>query len=208
MSPLVVQVSGNRGTGFRIQRCTPVAKHNVPPHGSDAWARFEAEAMPHIDRLFRMAMWFERDRAAAEDAVQEALLQALRSFHRFEPGTNCRAWLVTILQRVLSNRRRAAMRSLIIDTGEERLEPTFIAPAAPHVTDEEMLAAIRRLPVTFQEVLILADVEEFSYKEIADALAIPMGTVMSRLHRARGLLRQDLLANSPLLVAPQRRSQG
>lgn len=155
--------------------------------------------MPHVARLFRMAMWFERNRASAEDAVQEALLQALRSFHRFQPGTNCRAWLVTILQRVLSNRRRAAARSLIVDIGDERPDTTFIAPPAERVTDEDMLAAIRRLPVTFQEVLLLADVEEFTYKEIAEALAIPIGTVMSRLHRARRLLRQDLLAHDPTL---------
>ena len=71
------------------------------------WDAFEAEAMPHVDRLFRLAMWWERDRGEAEDLVQETLVQALQSFHRFTLGTNCRAWLITILQHVRSNRRRA-----------------------------------------------------------------------------------------------------
>ena len=65
-----------------------------------AWTAFEAEALPHVDRLFRLAMWLERDRAAAEDLVQETLTQALQSFHRYTPGTNCRAWLTSILQQV------------------------------------------------------------------------------------------------------------
>src|SRR3954470_5001330 len=72
-----------------------------------AWAAFEAEALPHLDRLFRLAMWLERNRPEAEDLVQETMMQALQSFHRFRPGTNCRAWLTTILQNVRSNRRRA-----------------------------------------------------------------------------------------------------
>lgn len=179
-----------------------VPKYNPEPADSDAWAAFEAEAMPHVDRLFRVAMWHERNRASAEDAVQEALLQALRSFHRFQPGTNCRAWLVTILQRVLSNRRRAAARSLVVADENDRLaEATFTPQLAQNVTDEDMLAAIARLPATFQEVLVLADVEELSYRQIAEALTIPIGTVMSRLHRARALLRRDLAPNQPFAAA-------
>ena len=82
---------------------------DVPSAG--VWAAFEAEAMPHVDRLFRLAMWWERDRREAEDLVQDTLVQALQSFHRFTRGTNCRAWLVTILQHVRSNRHRARSRS-------------------------------------------------------------------------------------------------
>ena len=78
---------------------------------SDAWDAFEGEVLPQADRLFRLAMWFVRNRADAEDVVQDTMIQALKSFHRFQPGTNCRAWLTTILQRVVSNRRRAAGRS-------------------------------------------------------------------------------------------------
>jgi len=79
-----------------------------------AWAAFEAEALPHVDRLFRLAMWFERNRSEAEDLVQETMMQALRSFHRFHPGTNCRAWLTRILQNVRSNRQRAKDRSPLV----------------------------------------------------------------------------------------------
>jgi len=78
--------------------------------GDDAWAVFEGEVLPHADRLFRLAMWFERNRADAEDVVQDTMIQALRSFHRFQPGTNCRAWFITILRRIVSNRRRAQLR--------------------------------------------------------------------------------------------------
>jgi RNA polymerase sigma-70 factor (ECF subfamily) len=167
--------------------------------GPDAqWAAFEAEALPHVDRLFRLAMWFERNRAEAEDLVQETMMQALQSFHRFQPGTNCRAWLTTILQHVRSNRRRANNRSPLVedpDGRRARLMP-FVAPVSQHLTDEDILGALARIPESFQEVILLCDVEELTYREIADVLQIPMGTVMSRLHRGRALLR-DALGASP-----------
>src|SRR5262245_65452932 len=81
-------------------------------HGNpDASDPFQREVLPHVDRLFRLAMWFERNRTEAEDVVQDTMVQALRSFHRFEPGTNCRAWLITLLRRIVSNRRRRKVRS-------------------------------------------------------------------------------------------------
>ena len=163
-------------------------------HESDAWAAFELEVLPHADRLFRLAMWFERNRADAEDVVQETMIQALRSFHRFQPGTNCRAWLTTILQRVVSNRRRAKGRSIVVSDPEDRIAHTvpFVPPVPQDLTDELVLSSLRRLPTTFQEVILLCDVEELSYKEAAEALAIPIGTVMSRLHRGRAQLRAEL----------------
>ncbi len=158
------------------------------------WTAFEAEAMPHVDRLFRLARWFERDRRDAEDLVQETLIQALKSFHRFSPGTNCRAWLVTILQHVRLNRRRAAQRMQTVEDADNWIAETVpFVPAIPQqLTDDDLIAALRRLPDRHQEVILLSDVEEMSYREIADALAIPIGTVMSRLHRGRALLRQHL----------------
>ena len=157
------------------------------------WATFEAEALPHAERLFRLAMWFERDRQEAEDLVQETMVHALRSFHRFQPGTNCRAWLVTILQNLRSNRRRARMRSPLVEDADDRIAATpFVPPIPQTLTDEEVLAALARLPERFQEVIVLCDVEDLSYKEIAAALGIPLGTVMSRLHRGRALLRAEL----------------
>src|SRR3954447_21070336 len=98
----------------------------APEAADEAWAAFEAEALPHADRLFRLAMWLERDRAAAEDLVQETLTQALQSFHRFTPGTNCRAWRTTILQPLRSNRRRALSREPVESASiEERFAHTL-----------------------------------------------------------------------------------
>ncbi|MEO8076236.1 MAG: sigma-70 family RNA polymerase sigma factor [Acidobacteriota bacterium] len=161
------------------------------PH---AWIAFEAEAMPHVDRLFRLAMWWERDRRQAEDLVQDTLVQALQSFHRFTPGTNCRAWLVSILRHVRSNRRRSELRHPTVDDVDGRLAEAlpFVPPVADQLTDDDVLAALRGIPEPYQDIIVLSDVEELTYRQIADVLGIPMGTVMSRLHRGRSLLRQRL----------------
>lgn len=158
------------------------------------WAAFESEVLPHSTRLFRLAMWLERNRADAEDAVQETMVQALRSFHRYQPGTNCRAWLITILQRIISNRRRARGRSIVVSDPDDRIAnaAAFVPPVPQALTDETVLESLRRLPLMFQEVILLCDIEELSYKEAAEALGVPVGTVMSRLHRGRARLRDEL----------------
>ena len=165
------------------------------------WASFENEALPHHADLFRMAMWLLRNRDEAEDLVQETLMAALRSFHRFERGTNCRAWLIRIMYHTLSKRRRDEGRLRIVSDTEERIAETVASePATPHnITEEEVLQALKRLPQQFQEVVILSDVEDMTYKEIAAALSIPTGTVMSRLHRGRRLLRAELAAYATTL---------
>src|SRR5262245_3490072 len=166
---------------------------------TQGWSAFERDVLPHVDRLYRLAMWLERNRTEAEDLVQETMMQALQSFHRFQPGTNCRAWLTTILQHVRSNRRRARMRSPLVDDPDDRIG--LAAPSVPTVpdgiTDEEILSALARIPPYFQEVILLSDVEELTYKGIAEGLSIPIGTVMSRLHRGRALLRVELSAMAP-----------
>src|SRR5262249_24406010 len=127
------------------------------------WQAFEAEAMPHLDRLFRLAMWLERDRTEAEDVVQETLIQALQSFHRYRPGTNCRAWLTTILQHVRANRRRARARAPIVATVDEERVTTsvaFVPPVPDSLTDEDLLAALESIPPAHQEVILLCDVQE------------------------------------------------
>lgn len=169
---------------------------------SHAWAAFEAEVLPHAPRLFRLAMWYERNRADAEDVVQDTMVQALRSFHRFQPGTNCRAWLITILQRLVSNRRRSRSRSIIVSDPDDRIADAvpFVPPVPQELTDEDVLSSLRRLPMVFQEVILLCDIEELSYREAAEALAIPIGTVMSRLHRGRAQLRVELAAADAVLV--------
>jgi len=160
------------------------------------WAAFEAEAMPHATSIFRIALWLTRDQSEAEDLVQETLTEALGSFHRFVRGTNCRAWLVSIMYHRHGKRKQATTRLHLVRDAEERIAETiaFETPTPQHVTDEEVLGALERLPRVFQEVVILADVEEMSYKEIAAALNVPMGTVMSRISRGRRLLRGELFS--------------
>jgi RNA polymerase sigma-70 factor (ECF subfamily) len=155
---------------------------------------FEAAAMPHLDDLFRTAYRAIGDRAEAEDLVQEAYLQAWKSFHRFEPGTNCRAWLFKILFHVIHHHRRKWFKFKFINDGEEVMQETlaYKAPIPEHLIDEDVLAAFQKIPEQYREVILLADVQELSYKEVADALEIPIGTVMSRLNRGRKLLRAEL----------------
>ena len=150
--------------------------------------------MPHVERLFRHAMWLERNRAEAEDLVQETLVQALQSFHRFTRGTNCRAWLVSILHHVRSNRQRTRGRLVSDANLDERVANVvpFVPPIPERLTDEDMLQALQRIPAHHQEIILLCDVEDMTYKEIAAALDVPIGTVMSRLHRGRELLRTEL----------------
>ena len=154
---------------------------------------FEAEALLHMEDLYRTAASILRNRTEAEDAVQEAYLQALKSFDRFTPGTNCRAWLFRILFHVISHQRRKWFGRLVFSERED-LERTavYAAPIPEQLTDDEMLAAFRKLPRQFAEVVMLSDVQEFSYKEIQETLGIPIGTVMSRLSRGRQLLRAQL----------------
>ena len=154
---------------------------------------FDAAALPHLDALFRAASAILHSRSEAEDAVQETYLQALKSFHRFTPGTNCRAWLFRILFHVISHQRRKWFGRVIFSEREE-LEQTavYTEPVAEQLTDEELIEAFRKLPQQFAEVVMLADVQEFSYKEIQETLGIPVGTVMSRLSRGRQLLRVHL----------------
>jgi RNA polymerase sigma-70 factor (ECF subfamily) len=156
--------------------------------------RFEVEAMPHLNDLFRTALRMTGERGQAEDVLQEVYLQAWRSFERFEAGTNCRAWLYKILFHCVSHQRRKWFRFPLLKENEEFLEASLVQPAAvaQEITDGEILAALDRLPSEFRSVVLLVDVEEFAYKEVAEILAIPIGTVMSRLSRGRGLLRQHL----------------
>lgn len=165
-----------------------------PPTDADTVrARFESTVLVHLDGVFRLAMWLAGDRAEAEDVVQETFTQALQSFHRFEPGTNARAWLFAIMRHVRANRQRARRRAPVLTDVEAALDCSPATDETPqHVTEGEVLDALGALPQGFQEVVLLSDVEELSYKEIAGVLDLPLGTVMSRLHRARGLLRAAL----------------
>ena len=158
--------------------------------------RFETEAMPHLNDLFRTALRLTGERGSAEDVLQEVYMQAWRSFDRFEAGTNCRAWLYKILFHCVSHHRRKWFRFPLLKETEEFLEANLTAPTpvSEQLTDGEILSALDDIPSEFRSVVLLVDVEEFAYKEVAEILAIPIGTVMSRLSRGRGLLRKRLAA--------------
>ncbi|MFT3743182.1 MAG: sigma-70 family RNA polymerase sigma factor [Pyrinomonadaceae bacterium] len=158
------------------------------------WAAFEAEAVPLMPDVYRVAYWLARDKETAEDLTQETFAQALKSFHRYSPETNCRAWLITILYRVNGKRRMKLGQLKLVEDTEEQIAATvaFEPPIPQNLKDEDIIQAIRRVPTKFAQVVLLTDVEEFSYKEAAELLQVPIGTIMSRLHRGRRLLRQEL----------------
>jgi RNA polymerase sigma-70 factor, ECF subfamily len=160
----------------------------------DNWGNFEREALPHSEDLYRVAMWMVRDVEEAQDLTQETLMQALKSFHRYETGTNCKAWLMTIMYHLNSKRRMKLGRLHLVEDTEERIAETIaFEPQLPQsITDEEVLEALKKVPRQFSQVVVLADVEDFAYKEISQILDVPIGTVMSRLHRGRKLLRLEL----------------
>jgi len=156
-------------------------------------AVFETEALPHMDDLFRAAVRLLQDQGKASDAVQETYLVAWKSFGKYQHGTNCRAWLFQILFNVVRHERRNWFK-WITGREEDLAEAQLVAPSSipERLTDGDILTALDKLPVQFREALLLVDVEEFSYKEASEILHVPIGTIMSRLNRARGLLRNQL----------------
>jgi len=155
---------------------------------------FEAEALPHLNDLFRYAVRLLLDDTKASDAVQETYLIAWQSFDKYQSGTNCRAWLFQILFNVVRHERRNWFKWI---TGKEEdvahVEQVASEPIPDRLTDSDILTALDKLPLQFREALLLVDDEEISYKEVSAILKIPIGTVMSRLSRARGLLRGELI---------------
>ncbi len=161
-------------------------------------------ALVHLDSLYRYALRLTHNRAQAEDVVQETCLRAFRSFDRFNPGTNCRGWLFTILRNFFLNRIRQAGRETSIEEGtgwDTVAESTTVSIRTAHDPEEEFFQtvlhgdvdrALKALPPPFREAVILTDLEGFTYKEAAGVLGCPIGTVMSRLSRGRSLLRQAL----------------
>jgi RNA polymerase sigma-70 factor (ECF subfamily) len=156
-------------------------------------AAFETEALPHMNDLFRAAARLLQDQNKASDAVQETFLIAWKSFDKYQRGSNCRAWLFQILFNVVRHERRNWFKWM---TGREEdiadAQLTSPAPVPDCLTDGDILAALDALPAQFREVLLLVDVQEFSYKEASEILRVPIGTIMSRLSRARGILKVRL----------------
>lgn len=173
-------------------------------------AEFEAEALQHLDALYASALRFTRDPRDAEDLVQDAFLRACRFLDRFEPGTNMKAWLFRILTNTFINkyRRSTRERSLVEGPEREMVTDQLHSPEAAEraenpertlldrLVSEDVLAAIDAVPIDFRMVVILADIHDFSYKEIADILDVPVGTVMSRLFRGRRHLQRSLAGHA------------
>lgn len=168
---------------------------------------FEAIALPHLDALYGFALVLTRQPAEAEDLVQDTYVRALQFFHRYEPGTNCKAWLFTIMKRIFLNRVPQRAREVLCPEQTQHSEEELIESLdsrvnlteAVHGEREEVfrqdvVKALEVLPDSFRVVVVLRDIEGFSYSEIASLLDCPMGTVMSRLSRGRELLRQVLSA--------------
>ena len=169
---------------------------------------FEAEVLPNLGRLYAAALRYERNPADAEDLVQETMAKAYRSFHQYEPGTNLRAWLYRVLHTTyVSMVRRAARRprealhedvdaleGVADGSGAARRSSSAEVEALATLRGDEVRAALAGLPAPYRLAVHLADVEGFSYREIAGIMDTPIGTVMSRLHRGRAALREALVA--------------
>lgn len=157
---------------------------------------FEAEAMQHINDLYRTATRLTMNQTDADDLVQETYMQAWKSFDHYEPGTNCRAWLYKILFNKFDHfRRKKYTRGRYMQEADELVfsNAVYSAPIPEHLTDQEVIAALNKLPEHYRSVVLLADVQDFDYKEVAQILDIPIGTVMSRLNRARTQLKKSLV---------------
>jgi RNA polymerase sigma-70 factor (ECF subfamily) len=166
-----------------------------------ARAGFEREALVHLDTLYRAALRFTGDPSRAEDLVQDTMLRAFRAWRSYQPGTNARAWLLTILRNTFINSYRRAKREPVameLDAAEALALPEAWRDTDPEgeffarIVDQKVLDAVDQLAPDFREVLVLSDMEGLPYAEIAAMLDIPVGTVKSRLFRARRQLQRAL----------------
>lgn len=159
---------------------------------------FEQLALPLFDRLYNFAHWLTQNRDEAEDLVQETYVKALKGFPSFQPGTNFKAWIFRILRNTFLN-TRTGLKAATVPLDPE--DQDAVLPAERETPETILLdragremvqAAIEQLPVAYREVLLLCEVEELSYQEIASMVGIPLGTVMSRLARARRRVRESV----------------
>jgi RNA polymerase sigma-70 factor (ECF subfamily) len=167
--------------------------------------KFEQAALPHLDAVYTAALRLARNPDDAEDLLQETILRAYRFFHQFTEGTNCRAWLLTILYNNFRNAYRRGAREQVAASNEEfdrEIETNSLRSDQARFNPEELIgnrmighrieAALETIPADFREALLLVDVQELNYQEVAEVLGVPLGTIKSRVSRARALLREAL----------------
>jgi RNA polymerase sigma-70 factor (ECF subfamily) len=176
----------------------------------DRRARFERDVIPQLSQLYPAALRMTRNPTDAEDLVQETSVKAYAAFHQFRPGTNLRAWLNRILTTTFINvyrkRKREPQQALGGDLQEWQMSADRLSPPVPsaeaealdRTTDSDLLRALRGLPNEFRVAVYLADIEGYPYREIAEIMGTPVGTVMSRLHRGRRKIREQITGGGAL----------
>lgn len=172
--------------------------------GADTHHDFQREMLPHMDVIYGYALYLTGKRDDANDLLQETYLKAYRFFSKFEPGTNAKAWLYRIMRNTYINQYRKVKRSPEVVEYDEQISPSRMIPRdsdegneagdreISEIFDDDISSAITSLPEKFKSVIVLRDVQNLPYEEIAEALEVPIGTVRSRLHRARTILYEEL----------------
>lgn len=188
-------------TAERVQLTKDRRQHVMSGDSENRTEEFEREALPHLDSVYRVALRLSGDASQAEDLVQDTMLKAFRSWHQYRKGSNARAWLLTILRHTFINDyRRRKSRGTTVDVTEVEGFTVFEdhhdddpeAQFFNRIVDDEILRAVDSLPDEFREALVLSDMEGLTYAEIADVTQVPIGTVKSRLFRARQALQRVL----------------
>jgi RNA polymerase sigma factor (sigma-70 family) len=193
---------------LRFSQLRTIRVETLSPQDDTSSASFEELAMPLLDSLYHFARWLVHNQNDAEDLVQETYLKALRHFSSFQPGTNFRAWMYRILRNTFLTSRTGlrAASTISLDSEEKEGPELAIETETPetilmnHLSSQLVQSAMDNLPIHYRETLVLCDVEEMSYREIAEILSLPIGTVMSRLARARKIVRESLHSPPPALL--------
>ena len=197
----------NRGFGRALDETRQPARYTVlaVSKSPGAFGSFEELAMPHFAQLYNFACWLTGDKTAAEDLVQEAMMKALRGFSSYKQGTNFHAWIYRILRNTFLTSKTGLRVTASLDSDDDPPpEPsTLETPESILLVRYQQRAiqsALESLPFHFREVILLCDMEEMTYQEISQALDVPVGTVMSRLSRARKAMRALLAADTEGVV--------